>query len=445
MLLAATAASLAAIAACASSEEESTPPTAEAPPAPIPDSGLPDVDVDVADADGDTRLPDCSSAGWCVTAFPDADLDFRDVWPFEDVAFAIADSASEGVKFLEWKKSTNAWEYIDDQSQNRPGAFASAVYAPNEDEVYFASGPSSIYRGKRGVPPETKWTWTRTDLPDAIVGHSASHEHGRPYSSAMRERVPVMGVWGFDTANVYAYFSNTIFRRDPADGSWSAVYTVSDLDAASEHAFFVSAAGTGPDDMWFVGARDRSSALSTNLHCPLVVRKTAAGWERIADGVVGTSSSAPCAARAGTQRVGNTFSGWLSNVGRVSATEYVALYNGRSALSTASVELTHIRIGDSDATDGGSAITFAQSAVPLKLGVGSGPPNAAHSLWRGDGETWLSAWGLVLRGADDGTYSTSTLSRDGTAVRASVRRVRGTSNQNLWAVGVRHAFHKTIP
>ena len=135
IVLATASASLAIIAACAGSEDE-TPVPIDQPPATIPDAGAPDADIPDVDVP-DTRLPDCSSAGWCITPFPDENLDFRDIWPLEDVAFAIAESRTEGVKFLEWKKSTNAWEYIDDLSQNGAGSgtFAGGVYAPNADEV----------------------------------------------------------------------------------------------------------------------------------------------------------------------------------------------------------------------------------------------------------------------------------------------------------------------
>ncbi len=461
IVLATASAPLAIIAACASTEEGPSLAPDTPPPATIPDAGVPDVDIWDVDVP-DTHLPDCSSVGWCITSFPDENLDFRDIWPLEDVAFAIAQSRTEGVKFLEWKKSTNAWEYIDDLSQNSAGSgtFAGGVYAPNANEVYFAVGNSFIYHGKRPVPPETKWTWTRAELPDNVVGHPLTHDHGRHFSTLAGERVEAFGVWGAGAADVYAHYSNTIFRRDPADGTWSAVYTVGDLDAANEHTFFLSASGTGPNDIWFVGARDRDP-----FSCPLVVRKTADGWERVADGVVGTSSASRCVERAGTLRLGNAVGGWLYDIQPVSATEYVALQNVRVSSIEHVVNLTRIRVslppdggvpddgGLSDdgglVSDGGlpsnAAFSFEQSVVPVKLAVNNGPPKIMNSLWRGDGETWFASWGLVVRRADDGTYSVSTLSRDGAPVRAQFHKIRGTSNQNLWAVGARHAYHKTTP
>jgi len=454
IVLATASALLAIIAACAGTEDEASP-APETPPATILDAGVPDVDIWDVDVP-DTRLPDCSSAGWCITSFPDEDLDFRDIWPFEDVAFAIAESHTLGVKFLEWKKSTNAWEYIDDQSQNGAGSgtFAGGVYAPNANEVYFAVGNSFIYQGKRPAPPETKWTWARAELPDNVVGHPTTHDHGRPFSTQMDGRVAAFGVWGAGAADIYAHYSNTIFRRDPADGTWSAVYTVDELDAANEHAFFLSASGTGPDDIWFVGARDRDP-----YSCPLVVRKTAGGWERVADGVVNTSSSSRCRDRAGTLRIGDSYGGWLHDIQPVSATEYVALQNVRKSSINQVINLTRIRVSpppDGGVPDDGGLVSdgglpsspgfsFEQSVVPLKLATNNGPPRIMNALWRGDSETWFVAWGLVVRGTDDGTYSVSTLSRDGAPVTAQFHKIRGTSDQNLWAVGARHAYHKTTP
>jgi len=455
IVLATTAAPLAIIAACASTEEAPAP-SPDTPPATIPDAGAPDVDIWDVDVP-DTRLPDCSSAGWCVTSFPDEDLDFRDVWPFEDVAFAIAQSRTEGVKFLEWKKSTNAWEYIDDLSQNGAGSgtFAGGVYAPNADEVYFAVGSSFIFHGKRPAPPETKWTWTRAELPDNVVGHPTTHDHGRPFYGVTRGPVEAFGVWGAGAADVYAHYSNTIFRRDPADGTWSAVHTV-DLDPADEHVFFLSASGTGPDDIWFVGARDRAETANARryLTCPLVVRKTADGWEHVADGVVGNTTAAACGVRAGTPRIGNQFGGWITDIQPVSATEYLALHNGRTTTTAEVVNLTRIRVSpDSVPSDDGGlssdGISFEQSVLPVKIANGNAPPNGPPkimtSLWRGDGETWFSAWGLVARRTDDDTLTVSTLSRDGAPVRVPFHKIRGTSNKNLWAVGARHAYHKTTP
>ena len=431
IVLLTTSASLAIVAACASTEGD----TALAPEPALdsgasdtsaPDAAAPDVDVP------DTRIPDCSSAGWCVTSLPSADLDLRDIWPLEDSAFALAESYVDGVKFLEWKKSTNAWEFIDDLSQNGAGSgtFAGGVYAPSADEVYFAVGGSFIYRGTRA---EAKWTWTRTKLPDNITSHPTTHDHGYFNDGVAQEGRAALGVWGASASAVYAYYSNTIFRRDPGDGSWSTVYTVDELDADDEHAFFVAASGTGPDDVWFAGARDRGMG-----SCPLLVRKTADGWERIADGTVTSDFFNPCEERAGTLRIGAGLGGWLTDIRPVSATEYVGLHHVFDMFEgTTKAYLTRIRASESE-----SAVE--QTLIPVQLAQ-SARRGILSSLWRGDGETWFTAWGLVLRGADGAPPFVSSISRDGAPVDAPLRKIRGTSNQNLWAIGARHAYHKTNP
>ncbi len=435
IVLASAVASVAIASACASSEDEASVGDPPAPTA-VPDGGDdvgdggPVADVDVPD----TRLPDCSPAGWCVTAFPDEDLVFRDIAPFEEVAFAIAESATEGIKILEWTKSTNAWKYIDDRTQNATGigTFAGRIYAPNVDEVYFTVGPSHVFHGERSGGA---WTWTNQALPDGIVGHTDSH--GNPTQRAGGRPIATLGVWGTGAGDVYAYYSNTLFHRDQASGSFAAVYVADDLDAANEHVFFASVHGSGPNDVWFAGARERAS-----YECPLVVRRSADGWERVADAVVSTNFAAPCAERPGTLFIGGPGrSGWLVDIAPVSATEYVALHNRFERFAFENVYATAIRV-----TDDGYSVE--QSLVPVQVAPGSGSTSSAvpvTALWRGDGETWFTAWGLVLRGSDDGTFSVSTLSRSGGPVIAPFYRIRGTSNQDLWAIGARHAYHKTTP
>lgn len=425
--------SLVMAAACADSQGNS-PSDPGLPPTSIPDAttetATPSMDADVPD----TRLPDCSSEGWCITALPDDDLVFRDVWVFEENAFAIADSDLQGVKILEWKKSTNAWEYIDDTTQNGIGAgtFAGAIYAPNVDNVYFTVGPSYVYHGVREAPPATKWTWTRQLLPDNLVGHP-THDHGNPVYGVTSQSHLTFGVWGSGETDVYAYYSNTVFRREPEADGWAPVYVADDLESDDEDILFASASGTGPDDVWFVGARERNP-----YNCPLVVRKTAAGWERLADGVVSADFFAPCGDRDGSLHIGGSGGGWLTAVEHVTATEYIALQDSMASGVLDRVNLTRLRTSD-------AGTTAEQSPVPFTLAKSSAHGDVLTAMWRGQSETWFTAWGLVLRGTDDGAYSASTISRDGAPVAAPLYRIRGTSNLNLWAVGARHAFHKTTP
>lgn len=432
ILLAVATGPLAISAACASSEEQAAPGR-EQPPSTVLDAEAPD-SAAAPEWDGDvpdTSLPRCSPSGWCVTAFPDEDLDFRDIWPFEDRAFAIVQSRTQGVRVLEWQKSTDAWQYIDDASQNAVGVetFAGRIYAPNEGEVYFTVSPSFVYHGKRPVAPETAWRWTRQALPDNVTGHRPDDDHGRPYNMATRDRQVTLGVWGVGPLDIYAYYSNTIFKREPLDGAWSAVYVADDV-AADEHIYFTAVAGTGPDDIWFSGVRALYSYV-----CPLLVRKNADAWGRVADGVVKTTAPDSCDVRAGTVRVGEGFGGWLTELQAISPTEYIGLQDAMGPWEVDHVSLTKVRVGD-------SVYSVEQSTVPVG-NASSSSPQVISSLWRVNADNWFTSWGLVLRGTEDGAFAVSSISRDGAPVAAPLHRIRGTSNQNLWAIGVRNAFHKT--
>ncbi|AKU95639.1 hypothetical protein AKJ09_02303 [Labilithrix luteola] len=434
LFLTTTCASLAIIAACASSEEQT--PQADAPPPSPPPATTPDADaaVDSSAPVPDASLPKCSDAGWCITAFPDADLVFRDVWPLEDRAFAIAESASEGVKVLEWLPSSDTWQYIDDQTQNETGigTFAGRIYAPNANEVYFTVGPAYVYWGKR-PSAEAPWSWTRSELPDHVVGHPLSHEHGNPNYAVAAEKRVTLGVWGSGTEDVYAWYSNAIFRRDASDRTWSTVYVAENLEAPTEHIFFTAVDGTGPDDVWFVGARDRGL-----FHCPLAVRKSAAGWERFADGIVQNNPVAPCRNRPGTMLLGDTGGGWLTDIHRSSATEYLALHDAVQRGGFKNGELMRVHVED-------AGYSFTSSVVPVRTAKALLANSTIRSMWRWENENWFSSWGLVLRGTDDGDYEISSISRDGAPVDVSIVRIRGTSKQNIWAIGARHAYHKTTP
>ena len=142
--------------------------------------------------------------------------------------------------------------------------------------------------------------------------------------------------------------------------------------------------------------------------------------------------------RPGTLFIGGGKGGWLVDIAPVSTTEYVALHNRVKALSLEDAYSTTI-------PRHGRWIFVRSVARPGDVARFQNTPKTATALWRGDGETWFTAWGLVLRGSDDGTFSVSTISRSGGPVIAPFYRIRGTSNQNLWAIGARHAYHKTTP
>ena len=433
VLLASASVAFAALAACATSDEvrlEDAPTRGDAgvlPPVPT-DGG------DAAPDATDTTVVICSEAGWCSTPLPDRELSMRDIWPLAGGrAFAIAESTTLGVKVLEWRAEDAAWKYIDDNTQNQvDGAFAGAIWAPNDDDVYYAVA-SYIYRGTRRPPPETGWSWSRQKLEDnSHVGDPAhaAHDHGRPASAAARETYPAVGVWGIDANEVYAWYSNTIFHWKSVGGaapSWVAEYVADDPDQESEHLFFVSATGSGPDDVTFAGVRNRTwGSYSQNWNCAFLVRKTPGGFARVADGSV---ASGNCADRPGLPRVGGS-EGWLTDIQSTAPGEIVGL--------KAAKEIVQISA---------DVVTVSGDPVP-EFVVVNGPGDALRSYWRSPSHDWLTRWGIVIRGeetADGGSYAISSLVLDGKPVRAAMHRVRGTSDTNLWAIGDGYAFHKTTP
>ena len=425
----------AALAACATSEEGRPEPAPGVEGGVLPDPGL-DAATDAApDVESDAAFPTCSKAGWCTTELPDGDLNVKDIWPLPGRAFAIAESGTLGTKILEWT-DVDGWKYIDDDTQNQVGGqYAGAIWAPNDDTVYYAVAPSYIYRGTRRSPPDAGWSWSRQKLADNSHIGATNHDHGYMQNPVVWEQFhPILGVWGIDADNVYAWYSNTVYRRTSVDGGapeWVAEYVADDPDPASEseHLLFVSATGTGPDDVWFAGARSRSQVAGDN--CAVLVHKTAAGVARVADGVPGSGGS--CAKREGFALLGGT-DGWLLDIQSTKPGTITGLKGDRFSQDI-------LRISAD-----GDVLTVRVDPVPTFKGI-NGPVNPFRSFWRSpsSGRTWLTAWGLVVRGQGTGAnaYSISTLSVNGGAVNSPMHRVRGTSDTNLWAIGKGYAFHKT--
>ena len=416
--------------ACATSAEDEAPAPEPKSEVQIPDAGAPVVEAGVeASADG----PMCSDAGWCETQLPDVDLAMIDLWPLPGRAFAIAQSPTIGIKILEWNAQDAQWRYIDDATQNAAdvGTFAGTIWAPNADEVYFGVGPGYVYRGTRPVAPATAWAWTRRQLVDN--GRAGSEPN--PVHAPTGRRYPALGVWGTSSSDVYAWFKNTVFRLKSTAGGvaeWIPEYVADDpapdpepdagADALTDHLYFVSAAGTSADDLWFSGARTQSGGA-----CALVVRKTAAGYQRVADGI---ASAAGCAPRTGALMIGGA-EGWLTDLHAVGPGRLVGLKGAREPVKL-SVD-----------AQGYSVDTRPIEASSLGLST-----PIFTSLWAESSSLWLTTTRVVLRGADvwsGGEYAISTLALKGAPVGRDLAQVRGTTINNLWAIGDRYAFHKTSP
>lgn len=378
------------------------------------DGAVPSAD---SSADVAVEIPNCSLAGWCETTLPDVDLRIVDVWPFENRTLAVGVSDTLGAKVLEWAEADARWRYIDDATQNDPGlgAYFGSTWAPSEDELYFTVSPGYVYHGTRAAPPASNWTWTRTALPNT----------GASQNYSVYAKYPPLGVWGTTSKDVYAWLENSIFHGTSDDAgilSWVAEYVADDAQSPDERLFFTAAGAATADEIWFVGARHTNFA-----ECPVVVRKTSAGYQRIADG----SLAANACEQTGPLTMGGD-EGGLTDL-QSAAGHLVALKGGR----------TPVRFS----FDGSVWAADVGAILPASLGLEEG--EKLLSLWVDSNGAWLSG-GFVIHGTDvwaGGSYEISTLARNGAPIVRPFWQVRGssTTNPNLWAVGDYHAFHKTTP
>ncbi len=411
---------LAAGVACAASEDGASPgPEVTPPPAPA--------DAEPVDAGHEATGPKgpatCSGAGWCVTPLPDADLTLIDIWPFLGRAFAIAESGTLGVKVMEWIDADRQWTYIDDNTQNENGfgKYAGRLWAPNENEVYYAVAPGYVYHGKRAGA----WTWERRRLPidgSGIPGFSPAAAPGASVA---------LGVWGTSADDVYAWQANTIFHLQSIDGGepeWIPEYVGLD-DEQAGRVFILSAGGSGKDDVWFGGGRGYWSL------CPLVIRKTPEGYRHVFDGVASYSQELftdTCDALPGSLRF-DAKAGALTEIQATAPGRIVAL---RSADTVTRV-----------VPDGDGGYAAASTTFPSSTNFGASK-TTFYSLWVNGDDAWLSGEGLILHGppaGDAGAYGISTVALSGAPLDKPLYRLRGTANDNLWAIGARYAFHKTTP
>ena len=411
--------------ACASSEEVASSNEVE-PSGSIPDASVREVAVG-ADATEDARAPLCNADGWCETVLPDPNLVLVDVWPLEDRAFAIAESYSSGIKVLEWTSTDSTWRYIDDNSQNEEkvaAELATTIWSPNADEVYYAVAPGTIFHGRRPVAPATAWTWTSRKLADNNPSKVGLTQLGRNRLT--------LGVWGTDGSDVYAWFSNTIFRKSGEGDAieWLPEYVADDFDAPDEQLFITGLTKRKGGELSFAGARHRA-----NKSCGFVGRKTADGYRRIADGVL-PEAWGPCIARADVPLVFGDL--WPRQLHSLAGDRLLAL-----------TESSQVRL--LAPADGGHAILAAP--IPMLNDVA---PNW-RSMWvASDDRQWLLGhphsgrrYAAVVwfeRVWEAGApYQISSIAQNGAPIDRAPNAIRGTSTSNIWVVGDDYAFHKATP
>lgn len=467
IVLTSVALSVLAAVACATSNDETPPPPKEEGPKALPDGS---VEEDAAPDSAPPVVPTCSDGGWCSTTLPDTDLTLKDIWPFEASAFAIAESESLGVKVLAWDEATRLWSYIDDNTQNSFAfdSHAGKIWAPSENELYFGAGPGFIYHGKRSAKG-SPWSWERSQLDDN--GHDANADHGYVEywnPSFQLHGAAAIGVWGTSADDVYAWYANTIFHWKSADGgapAWVPEYVADDVDNESDTFFVFGASGSGPDDVWFGGGRGRYVDWNV-LRCPLAIHKTGGVYQRVVDNVINEVEFTDYYTDTCLPKDGSLSFEWTTTKGDTGPwsnggflTNIEAAGPGRAVGIVGEDRFAYVESGGK----GLARVNRVSAKVPRDA-----LPSLVNSVWVHDTETWLSGWGMVLRtpndpakwstglglftlddvhdlGIDAAAFSFSPTAINGAPLDTPLNQVRGTSNTNLWAIGLHYALHKTTP
>lgn len=430
------------VAACAATGAQDT---AQEPPVDPGDGGsmvLGDAEAHPRDAadEGFGDPPVCTPSGWCRTELPASDLDLTDVWPVGARAFAAA-----GQRFLEWDVA-GGWKFIDKKMGFPKLAGAVNVWAPDEDEVFFVLQHNSglvggrvrgaiaiVVRGTRPSPPETMWSWTRSQID--------CQEDG----TALRAKP---ALWGASRDEVYTAICGNVYRLNRnalvgdggvngedagGDGGitafdrWELEYS----DGDPNHSW-QAVTGTGTGDVWFVGAR----AIGPD-QCVVLIRKTSEGYSTVVDGA--PTAGEVCVAKPGIAMI----PGRLRQVDAPAKDRLVGVRTLRLG-STSSVDDDMVQV----AAVGSEVQIKSASAASTTHGLTSVWGTSLDDLWV-LAERWPSGAGSILRATSvwdgAGKFEFSTLAINGAPNLERLFRIRGTSNQNLWAVGRDRAYFKSTP
>jgi len=477
--LAFSAATLAALVACASSDEEgsSLEPVVDGGSTVIDDAGP--GEPDATPGKGDASAPlwgPCNDHGWCETELPDPNLTFIDVRPFADRAFAVAESDTLGTKVLEWTEATQAWVYVDDNSQNAydSGAYAGKMFALSENELYYTTAPGIVYHGKR-VDPSSPFTWESTRLPYSGPTFE-DRDPGRAWrlDSPVSQMMPrtykaALGVTGTSAGDVYAWYGNRIFRRHVGgDGGteWVSDFASADEEAGANESFYIFNATPGEgDEIWFIGSRGVMHAEKGFQACPTLYRKTSSGWSTVLDA---TYANDMCTSKPGaipptlvftipgfgTLNLPFTQAGWPTSIASVGSGEIV-FYLLRSDSIFFYVNTTSGVARYNYASEVEPPVQFHTPRVHSVERVGDQLWASGHGFVFGS-EIKPSAWLVGLGIGSPEFYEqqesdlgaeleTTSVAMKGRFLDEPLYQVRGTSKNNLWAVGNRYALHKKTP
>ncbi|MDF2692814.1 MAG: hypothetical protein K0S65_1197 [Labilithrix sp.] len=407
---------IAAFVACTVSEEN------------LPSNGEPDaagpsdasVGRDVAfasDAIEEERDASCSDEGWCKTALPAQSLVIRDIWPFADRAFAVAESYSLGIRVMEWTAATSKWEYIDDNTPNDVSAeYTTKIWAPNPNEIYVAIAPFSIYRGVRGAEG---WTWKIETVANAPAPPAGDYP-----------KAESLGVWGTEN-EVYAWYLNTVYRRNPS-GEWVAEYIAEDKDSPDEIMLFMGAAGIDTDNIWFSGVR----FVTDGYKCTFLMRKVVGDYRRIADAIRNADYRTPCVPRPG-----------FSLLDAKDVPVELQSRDGKHFFLASSNNNGVYRIEEDDGGIDASLVAVPRALIDTPQ-WSTLWAESNDRVWLGGGGRGGSSWGALLRGDgvwDGGKFEYSSTTTGGVPLHQRPTQIRGTSTANIWVVGEGYALHKTTP
>lgn len=406
-----------ALQACAGSDADPAAPGG--PPSEPDEAGkLPAYDADVPERREPDAFPEperCSAAGWCEVPAPrygSYTQRFYGIWPLADRAFVYGPSetsdhlSSMPHALLEWDYASKTFTRIDDGRHTQDQGYIGGVVAPNKDEVYYVTtrlgvSGADVHHGRRPVPPATQWSWMTQQL------------------GCSDWFIPMM--WGTGP-DVYVTGCKKVFRYSPDGGDGGTETWIEDFVETDPTADLFSIAGTSPDNVWFYGMK---------TSCPYVLRKTAAGYERVAEGTY-SATDGRCQPTDG--RLAFDYSIFNTVIGAAASGELLVLReDGR--------EVARISPGSL----GGYEIAYARPLPTVPEGI------ALTRVWGGDDALWfITSENSVLRATNafsDGGASIqySTLARNGAPNDKSLTILVGTSSSNLWAVGTERAFHKSTP
>lgn len=374
-------------------------------------------DAGIADA----AMP-CSPDGWCPMTLPGTNINLYDVAPFKKRTLGLFVGTYIGIKVGEFtaedgwilQRSPFEWPYYMQTS--------GPMWAPDENTVYFTvvdfiNYGATVVRAHRPNPPETEWTWQTGRIPCEQYGVTAP-------------------IGGSGEGDLHVALCGKIYRLDessilPVDASTAADAGADTLRFVDEGSVDVDStyplipydiAGTGPDDLWLVGGRLGESS------CVVVVHKTASGFQTVVEGV---PSAAGCSARDESPVVSG-----LPNPGIYAPSKNRLIFSTRPVGANEQSVLVNLGLSGEQVTIDTTRPSDSSAVLGAVWGTSQDDllfVDADRAIIHGQ-----SLWG------DSPLFEFSRLSINGSPNSTIIYRIRGTS-ENLWAVGVGNAYHKSTP